>query len=378
MTNKFLLMGGLLLSLVACRGTESAPPSASAKASTPSAPPVSVNTIVATRQDVPMQLQANASVQALSSVELHSQLVSTIHKVHVNEGQFVKAGQILFALDHDVESANLAKAKAQLLRDQALLLDLERQLKRGLELVAQKFVSQGNAETLDSQVQAQRALVQSDQAAVQAAQINVDLAVIRSPMDGRVGEIRVFAGSLVQLSTPLLTVTQMNPIALSFTLPENDLTDLLAAQKAGSVAVKARSGAVQGRLSFIDSAVDNQNGVIRVKAQFDNRDQQWWPGQYTDVQLTIKTLKDVVVLPQAAVMITPRGRFVYTVASDNTAKQLPVTILHSYGTQAVVSGLQGGEKIILEGKQNLRPGGKVVEVKEPDSNSKKKKGEGGA
>jgi membrane fusion protein, multidrug efflux system len=370
MINKFLWMGSLLLSLAACRGTETASPSASARASTTSMPPVSVNTVVATRQDVPMQLQANATVQALSSVELHSQLVSTIHKVHVNEGQFVKAGQILFSLDHDLESANLAKAKAQLLRDQTLLLDLERQLKRGLELVAQNFVSRGNAETLDSQVQAQRALVQSNQVAVQAAQINVDLAVIRSPMDGRVGEIRVFPGSLVQLSTPLLTVTQMNPIALSFTLPEDGLTALLVAQKAGSIPVKARSGAAQGHLSFIDSAVDNQNGVIRVKAQFDNRDQQWWPGQYTDVQLTIKTLKDVVVVPQAAVMITPRGRFVYTVAADNTATQLPVTILHSFGTQSVVSGLQGGEKIILEGKQNLRPGGKVVENKGPDIKQK--------
>jgi RND family efflux transporter MFP subunit len=369
----------LLCMLAACNRSEtgaaapaSGPSSATAATSAPGSAPatsgkgpgqaaVSVNTVVARLQDVPVQLQANANVQALSSVELHPQLVATVEKVHVKEGDFVKAGQVLFTLNAATENANLAKARAQLARDQVLLQDLERQFKRSQELVAQKFVTQSNADTVGSSLQAQKALLASDQAAVHAAEVALGFGRITSPMNGRVGEIRVFAGSLVQASTTLLTVTQLQPIALSFSLPEADLPALLAAHKAGAVAVSARGGAAKGQLSFIDNAIDQQSGMIRVKAQFDNQDGQWWPGQYAEVQLTVNTLKNVVVVPQAAIITSTKGRFVYTMELDGSAKSIPVTPVYSFGQQAVVSGLAGGEKVILEGKQNLRPGNKVVE-----------------
>lgn len=372
---KKILLIAIVLGLAAC-GKQPGEGAASAKAaSANAAPPAPVNTIIAARQDVPVVIQANANVQALSSIELHPQLVSTISQVHVTEGQFVKAGQVLFSLDDKADQANLAKARAQLARDQATLQDLQRQYQRSLQLVAQKFVTQSNADTLGSQVLAQQASVQADQAAIAAVQVNTGYARIRSPIDGRVGEIRVFPGSLVQLATPLLTVSQINPVSLSFTVPESHLPALLAAQKAGPVLVSARANGAQGKLSFIDNAVDAQTGTVRVKAQFDNRNQSWWPGQYADVELVVNTLKDVVVLPQDAVITSVRGQFVYTVEPDSSVKNRPVKLLHSFGQRVAVSGLQGGEKIVMQGKQNLRPGSRVQEVK--DSGNKEKTGKDG-
>ena len=182
-------------------------------------------------------------------------------------------------------------------------------------------------------------------------------------MSGRVGAINVYPGSLVQMSTSLTTITQLNPITVAFTLPESALARLLAAQKSGGVAVEATVGAgaapVTGKLSFIDNTVDPMAGTIRVKAQFDNRDTTLWPGQYVTTKVTVQTLKDAVVIPQAAIVTNTRGTFVYVVDTDQTAKQLPVARLHSFGLSAAVTGLAGDEKVITEGKQNLRPGGKV-------------------
>jgi RND family efflux transporter MFP subunit len=370
----------LLLGVAACQRSEgpasgSASGLASGAAKAQGGPVVSVHTVLAKQQEVPVQLQANATVQALSSVELHPQLTSTILKVHVAEGQFVKAGQVLFTLDARNERANLDKARAQLARDSATLVDLQRQHQRSLELVAKKFVTQSNADTLGSQVEAQRALLASDQAAIDAAAVALGFNAIRAPQAGRVGEIRVFPGTLVQLNTVLLTITQMDPIALSFTVPESELSAVLAAHKAGAVPVLAKARGVSGKLSFIDNTVDAQSGVVKLKAQFDNHDLSWWPGQYADVQLTVKTLKAVVV-PQAAIINSVKGTFVYQVTPEATAKVVPVKVLYSFGAQSAVSGLAGGEKIIVEGKQNLRPGGKVQVVAAPGGSAAGRAGAG--
>ena len=183
-------------------------------------------------------------------------------------------------------------------------------------------------------------------------------------MAGRVGAINVFPGSLVQLSTSLTTITQLNPINVAFNLPEAVLGELLAAQKSGDVTVEASSGVadakpVQGKLSFIDNTVDPQAGTIKVKARFDNSGTTLWPGQYVTARVAVRTLKDAVVIPQAAIINNTRGTFVYVVGPDQAAKTVSVTRLHGFGLMAAVEGLQGNEQVITEGKQNLRPGGKV-------------------
>lgn len=330
-------------------------------------PPTVVTVVAALRQDVPVTQLANGSVTPISSVDLHPQTTATIRAVPVKEGQFVKAGEVMFALDDRSDRAGVDKAAAQVARDVAALADAERQYKRSVELAAQHFISQSQVDTLKSGVDAARALRDADQAALQSSRVSASYTTIRAPMAGRVGAINVYPGSLVQPTTSLTTVTQLNPITVAFTLPETSLSGLLAAQKSGPVTVQAAAGnnpMIAGKLVFIDNAVDPQTGTIRVKAQFDNRDTTLWPGQYVSTKVTVETIKNAVVVPQTAIISNTRGVFVYVVDADQTAKTVPVKRLYSFGLMAAVSGLNGDEKIITEGKQNLRPGAKI-KIAEP-------------
>jgi RND family efflux transporter MFP subunit len=343
-------------------------PAPAEKASKPrgSDAPVTVNVVSARKQDVPVELQASGTVVALNTVELRPQTISLLKGVHIKEGQFVRAGDLLFTLDDRNDRANLDKANAQLARDQASLSDLERQYKRSLDLVAQKFISQGASDTLQTQVEAQQALLKSDQAAVQLAKIAISNGSIVAPMAGRVGAINVTPGSLVQPSSTLTSLTQINPISVSFSVPEASLQSLLAAQRRGAVVVKVSrantDATLAGKLSFIDNAVDPVAGTIRVKAEFDNRNTDLWPGQYVNTTIAVSTLKEAVVVPLAALVTATKGKLVYAMQEDKTAKPYPVELLYNFGASAVVSGLRGGEKIIVEGKQNLRTGSKVQEA----------------
>ena len=333
-------------------------------------PPVTVNVVAPERRDVGVELFANGTVTPVRTVNLHPQTVTTIREVHIREGQFVKEGQLMFSLDDRADMANVARAEAQVARDSATLADLERQYKRSQELVAQNFLAQSALDSLLSQVEAQRALVQSNQAAARATRVSASYTTIRAPMTGRVGAIDVHPGTLVQMSTSLTTITQLDPINVSFTLPESTLGALLAAQKQGNVEVRVNPGnsagsgkdedePVVGRLSFIDNAVDPQAGTIRVKGEFANRDTSLWPGQYVTANVVVQTLKNAVVIPQTAIITATNGTFVYVLGEGNSARQVPVQRVYAFGDQAAVTGLKGDERVITEGKQNLRPGGKV-------------------
>lgn len=328
-------------------------------------PPTVVSVVKPVRQDVPVALQSNGTVTPLSTVDLHPQTTSTIRTVHIKEGQFVKKGELMFSLDDRSDAANVDKANAQIARDQAALADVERQYKRSQELVAQKFLAQSALDTLKSQVDSARALLKADQAALRSSGVSASYNAIRAPMSGRVGAINVYPGSLVQLATSLTTITQLDPISVSFTLPETALGDLLAAQKRGKVAVQATPNTstaakpISGNISFIDNTVDASSGTIRVKAQFDNSDASLWPGQYVNTQVTVQTLAGAVVIPQTAIITNTLGTFVYVVDAEQAARQMPVARLHSWGLNAAVSGLTGDEQVITDGKQNLRPGNKV-------------------
>jgi len=325
--------------------------------------PVTVNVVAPQRQDVPVLLASNGTVSPISTVDLHPQTTSTIVKVHVKEGQFVKQGELMFSLDARTEAANVDKADAQVAKDRAALADLERQYQRSQELRAQNFLAQSAVDTLRSQVESARAALQANVAAARASKVDQSFTQIRSPLTGRVGAINVYPGSLVQLSTSLATVTQLNPINVAFTVPEAQLAALLDAQRAGKVPVQVFQNnsdkPVNGQLSFIDNTVDPVAGVIRVKAQFDNADTRLWPGQYVNARLTVSTLKGAIVVPQNAIITNTRGTFVYTVGADQTAQVTNVKRIHGFGTLAAVEGLRGDEKVIVEGKQNLRPNGKV-------------------
>jgi RND family efflux transporter MFP subunit len=229
-------------------------------------------------------------------------------------------------------------------------------------------------DTLRAQVDPARATLQADIAAARAAGVATSYTAIRAPMAGRVGGIGVYPGSLVQPSTSLTTVTQLDPINVAFTLPEASLPALLAAQKRGKVEVQALPGAglppVVGALSFVDNTVDPAAGTIKVKAEFDNRATTLWPGQYVNTKVTVQTIKDAVVVPQSAIITSAQGTFVYVLEADHSTRQVPVQRLYGFGVDAAVSGLTGSETVITEGKQNVRPGAKVRLASEMDQGGK--------
>jgi multidrug efflux system membrane fusion protein len=323
--------------------------------------PALVTLAQARKQDVPVTVQVNGSVVSLNSVDLRPQITNTVREVHVKEGQFVKAGQLLFSLDERADQANLAKARAQQLKDEATLADLQRQYKRSQELLAQNFISKSAADATLSQLEAQRAAVAADRAAVQAAQVALGYSTLRAPIAGRIGAVNIYPGSLVQPSASLLTITQLDPIAVSFPVPEDKLQDLLAAAR-GHTPVQAivpgRKPA-QGKLDFVDNTVDPQIGTVRAKAVFDNADQSLWPGQFVETHVTVRTLKDATVIPAAAVMLLADGSSVFVVDEGGSASRRKIEPLYNFGMQVAVKGLEAGEQVVLEGKQNVRPGGKV-------------------
>jgi membrane fusion protein, multidrug efflux system len=326
-------------------------------------PPTVVNVVAPQRRDVAVVQQANGTVTPIRTVDLHPQTTATIRQVHIKEGQFVKAGELMFSLDDREDRANLDKAQAQVERDRASLADVERQFKRSQDLFAQHFIAQSAVDTLRAQVDQARATLQADVAAARASSVTTSYTAIRAPMAGRVGGINVYPGSLVQPATSLTTITQLDPITVAFTLPETSLPALLAAQKRGKVDVEALPGAdlapVKGQLSFVDNTVDPQAGTIKVKAEFDNRETTLWPGQYVNARVIVQTLKDAVVIPQDAIITNARGTFVYVLEQDHSARLVPVRRVYGAGVDAAVSGLAGSEQIITEGKQNVRPGDKV-------------------
>jgi multidrug efflux system membrane fusion protein len=360
--------------------THSGSEQAAAKGAAAHQGPTTVSVMTPQRQDVPVILQANGTVTPISTVDLHPQTTSTIAKVHIKEGQFVKAGQLMFSLDDRSERANVDKAQAQVERDRAALADLERQYKRSQELLSKNFIAQGAVDTLKSQVDSARALMLSDMAATRAVSVDASYTTIRAPMAGRVGAINVYPGSLVQIATSLTTITQLDPITVSFTLPEMALSAILQAQHEGKVPVQVTLGntdkRLDGALSFIDNTVDPMAGVIRVKAQFDNKDTLLWPGQYVNTRLTAQVLKNAMVVPQNAIISNTRGTFVYAVGPDQTAQVVNIKRLHSFGDNAAVTGLSGNEQVIVDGKQNLRPGGKVriASSDKPPAGADKQKG----
>jgi RND family efflux transporter MFP subunit len=328
-------------------------------------PPVTVTTVRAQKRDLQVLLSATGAVAPLSSVDVRPQVTSIVTKVHIREGQFVKTGEVLFTLDARTDEANVAKARAQLAKDEVGLADAQRQLTRSRDLLAQNFISQGAVDANQTLVDSQIALINADRAALEAARVALSNARITAPSAGRAGAINVFPGSSVQANqTALVSITQLDPISVAFSLPQRHLADALAALQGGGAAVSAvlpeKGGTLSGRLQFVDNAIDPASGTVKVKAVFANREGKLWPGAFLDVSMNVRTLKDAVVVPQAAIIQSARGAIVYAV-DDGKAALRPVQVVYAQGEDAAVTGVRPGEAIVLDGRQNLRPGVPVVE-----------------
>lgn len=325
-----------------------------------------VRTTVAEKKSIPITVQANGYVTAINTVDVRPRAQNIVRTIHVKEGQFVKAGQLLITLDDRSDLSSVAKARAEAGASQADLADAEAILRRNQELLAKKFVSQAVVDTARNKVESLRRTLQANQAATQASAVALGYNQIAASISGRIGLISVHPGSLAQSSgDPMLTITQIDPITVSFSLPERELANVAASFAAGVVPVTAQipgRDAVTGKLIFIDNTVDTQTGTIRMKAQFDNANSQLWPGTFVSVNLVTRTL-DAVSVPVQAVVTGPLDKFVYVVQKDNTVVQKKVSVDAVENGQAAITGVEVGDKVVVEGTQNLRPGGKVKEVK---------------
>ena len=332
---------------------------------------IAVATARAEARDVPVTLTANGTVTALQTVDLRSQVTSTVREVHIREGQDVKQGELMFSLDARADEANIRKAEAQVAKDRADLANAQRNLERQRELFRTKFISQAALDQAQNQAEMLNGQLAVDQAALESARVARGYMEIRAPFSGRTGTIGVRPGSLVQPggtspgTPPLVTVTQIDTIAVSFTLPEKELAGLQQALAAGpvEVTVEQQSGGEprKGRVTFVDNAVDNVSGTIKVKAEFSNKDSRLWPGMYVNVQTSPRTLRGATVIPAQAVQTGPENRFVYVVDAERKVASKPVKLAHVDEKIAVVEGIEPGTKVVTEGAQNLRPGASVTE-----------------
>jgi RND family efflux transporter MFP subunit len=351
------------------------------KAGTGGGAPVPVVTALASKRNLDINLQAVGTVVPVATVDIRAQMTGMVTKVLVQDGQTVKAGQPLLTLDARADEANVAKVRAQMAKDQASLADAQRQLARAQDLVAKNFISQGAADTNQSTVDAMSATVAADKAALDAALLSLSYAQVRAPSGGRLGTVAVAPGSAVQANvTPLVTLTQLHPINVGFNLPQSQLQGLVAGLQGDGAAVRARlpdaKGELQGRLVFVDSALDAATGTVKARARFDNQAGKLWPGAFVNVSLQTDTLRDALVVPAAAVIQTQRGTITYVVEQGKAVLK-PIQVLSLQGDIAAVSGIQDGDRVVIEGRQNLRPDSAVVERETAKPAGAEKKGKPG-
>lgn len=328
---------------------------------------VQVVSALVTQADVSVRLTANGTVSALQTVDVRPQISATIKTVHIKEGQFVHKGDRLFTLDTRTEDANLSKAEAQVVKDRADLANAKRNLERLRGLLRQEYISQSEFDTAQNQVDVFRGQLAVDLASVEASRVARSFNEITAPITGRTGTISVYPGSLVQPSgAALVSITQIDPINISFALPERKLADLQQTLAKGAVPVSAKldtSGqeAVKGHLVFVDNAVDTASGTIRLKAEFSNADHRLWPGMFVTVELAPSKLSGALTVPVQAVQTGPENKFLYVVEEDSKVVSLPVNVRLIQDGFAVVEGIALGARVVVEGAQNLRPGSIVAE-----------------
>lgn len=363
------VMLGLGLILTACNKNAPAQAQSSNKsAAGKSGKPQTVSTTLTRVESVPLVLQAQGNVLALDEVELRPQKNGTIKEVLVREGSEVKKGQLLFTLDDRDDRANVDRAAAAVDGAQAALSIAKRDLARTQDLSSRNFVSPSALDSARNKVESSEAGVAQAKAALEQAKVSLSYTRIEAPFDGRAGRVDIRPGALVTASATqvaLVKITRMHPIGVNFSLPENNLPMLLDAQRKGPVKVSATidgTHILHGAVSFIDSSVDHSSGTIALKATLDNSERRVWPGQYVTVSVEAGDIPDATALPSQAVINGPNGPLVYVVQPDSTVAAQPISVVRIVDQNAIIKGVAGGVRVVLEGGQNLRPGVKIVDT----------------
>ncbi len=331
--------------------------------------PHTVSVAVATvqKQDMPVYLVGLGSVTAFYTANIKSRVDGQIMRVNFQEGQVVKEGDLLIVIDPRPYQVQLEQMQAQLFKDQATLRDARLNLDRYTTLIPSGSIAQQQVDTQKSLVDQLDGQVRTDQAQIDNAKLQLIYCNITAPFTGRVGLRQVDPGNIVHAAdtNPMLILTQLQPIAVIFTLPEDELPTVAQHMKNSTLLVEAYSPDDQtklatGKLQTIDNQIDPTTGTAKLKAVFDNKDNQLWPNQFVNANLLLETRKNSTVLPSAAILRGPQGTFVYLVKPDKTVEARTVTVSVAQGnTTAIASGLNPGDVVVTDGQDKLQTGSKI-------------------
>jgi multidrug efflux system membrane fusion protein len=328
---------------------------------------VSVATAQVQRQDVPVYLTGLGAVTAFNTANIKSRVDGQIMKVNFQEGQNVKQGALLIEIDARPYQAQLEQMQAQLFRDQAQLRDAQLNLQRYTTLIPSGSIAQQQVDTQKALADQLEGTVRTDQAQIDTAKLQIVYCHITAPFDGRVGLRQVDPGNIIHATdtNPMLILTQLQPIAVIFTLTEDVLPTVSQHMKHGTLEVDAFSRDDQtklatGKLLTIDNQIDPTTGTAKLKAVFSNSDNQLWPNQFVNANLLLETRKNSTVVPTAAILRGPQGTFVYAVNPDKTVQDRAVTISLTQGdTTVVTAGLNPGDTVVTDGQDKLQRGSRI-------------------
>jgi membrane fusion protein, multidrug efflux system len=353
-----------VISLAGCGNKESGAQAAAPGGARPPAPVV-VSTVE--QRDVPLQITAIGNVEAYQTVQIRSMVSGQIEKIHFKEGDDVQKGQLLYSLDKRPFQAVVEQAEGNLKRDEAQAANAKLQATRYTELEKQGVMSREQADLQRTQESTNTAAVYADQAAVQAAKVQLQYTDIYAPIDARAGALMINVGNLVKANdTPyLVQLNQITPIYVTFTVPEARLSEVRRFAAEGLKVLAYPKGQTtnpaEGRLTFIDNGVDPQTGTVKLKATFQNKDKRLWPGEFVNVVLNISTVRNAITVPTKAVQSGQQGDYVFVVSKDGTADPHQVMTVGTYQNLTLVkSGLTPGDTVIVDGQLRVAPKGKVT------------------
>ncbi len=329
--------------------------------------PVPVTVVPVAEKNVPVYLFAQGTVQARNTANVRPQVGGLLLSLNFREGQEVEKGDVLAEIDPRTYQAQYDQALARQKQDQAQLSTARSNLKRSRDLFKKSYISRQDLTTLENTVNQYAAAVAADAASVRDAKLNLDYTKVRAPFTGMAGLRQVDPGNVLSTTDSIVTLTQVHPINLLFTLPAKNLEQVRSAQARGDLPVAALDGADNhvladdGKLTVIDNQIDTGSGTFRLKSEFPNQDNSLWPGQFVNVRLRVGDIENGLVIPAQAVQRGPDGEYVYLLGEDNTVSMQPVTT----GGEAdqthtlVHKGVKAGDQVVTEGMFRLKPGSKV-------------------